>query len=81
MKDGKKSLCGKSKAREVVLLGPCAPLYPAPFFSKGITVIMETLIIDPRTMLTVVEEARGTKKLHQYCGEKVEYIRTRNVKK
>ncbi|MDY9927447.1 Rossmann-like domain-containing protein [Methanosarcina sp.] len=61
----------RGTAREVVLLGPSAPLYPAPFFSRGITAIMGTRIIDPLTMLTVVSEAGGTKKLHQYCGEKV----------
>ncbi|WP_410508495.1 DUF364 domain-containing protein [Methanosarcina hadiensis] len=60
-------------AREVVLLGPTTPLYPAPFFERGITAIMGTRIIDPLTMLTVVSEAGGTKKLHQYCGEKVAF--------
>jgi hypothetical protein len=63
----------RGAAREVVLLGPSAPLYPAPFFSRGITAIMGTRIIDPLTMLTVVSEAGGTKKLHQYCGEKVAF--------
>ncbi len=38
----------RGAAREVVLLGPSAPLYPAPpFFSRGITAIMGTRIIDP----------------------------------
>lgn len=63
----------RGAAREVVLLGPSAPLYPAPFFSRGITAIMGTRIIDPLTMLTVVSEAGGTKKLHKYCGEKVAF--------
>ena len=60
-------------AREIVLLGPSAPLYPAPFFERGITAIMGTRIFDPLIMLTVVSEAGGTKKLHQYCGEKVAF--------
>jgi uncharacterized protein (DUF4213/DUF364 family) len=64
-------LAQKGAAREVILLGPSAPLYPAPFFSRGITAVMGTRIIDPWTMLTVVSEAGGTKKLHQYCGEKI----------
>jgi uncharacterized protein (DUF4213/DUF364 family) len=63
----------RGAAREVVLLGPSAPLYPAPFFERSITAIMGTRIIDPLTMLTVVSEAGGTKKLHQYCGEKVAF--------
>jgi uncharacterized protein (DUF4213/DUF364 family) len=63
----------RGAAREVVLLGPSAPLYPAPFFERSITTIMGTRIIDPLTMLTVVSEAGGTKKLHQYCGEKVAF--------
>lgn len=63
----------RGAAREVVLLGPSAPLYPAPFFSRGITAIMGTRIIDPLTMLTVVSEAGGTKKLHKWCGEKVAF--------
>ncbi|HIH75015.1 MAG TPA: hypothetical protein HA306_07520 [Methanosarcina sp.] len=71
--DGLLSLRGA--AREVVLLGPSAPLYPIPFFERGITAIMGTRIIDPLTMLTVVSEAGGTKKLHQYCGQKIAFKR------
>lgn len=63
----------KEAAREVVLLGPSAPLYPAPFFERGITAVMGTRIFDPLIMLTIVSEAGGTKKLHQYCGEKVAF--------
>lgn len=70
----------RGAAREVVLLGPSAPLYPAPFFKKGITAIMGTRIIDPWTMLTVVSEAGGTKKLHQYCGKKVAFRRSEQKK-
>jgi uncharacterized protein len=64
----------RGAAREVVLLGPSAPLYPEPFFQRGITAVMGTRIFDPMTMLTIVSEAGGTKKLHQYCGEKVAFI-------
>lgn len=63
----------RGAAREVILLGPSTPLYPAPFFDRGITAIMGTRIFDPLTMLTVVSEAGGTKKLHQYCGKKVAF--------
>ncbi len=63
----------RGAAREVVLLGPSAPLYPAPFFESGITAVMGTQIIDPMTMLTIVSEAGGTKKLHKYCGEKIAF--------
>lgn len=66
-------LSSRGAAREVVLLGPSAPLYPVPFFSRGITAIMGTRIIDPLKMLTVISEAGGTKKLHQFCGEKVAF--------
>ena len=65
------SFCGK--AREVVLLGPSTPLYPKPFFEQGITAVMGTKIFDPLRMLTIVSEAGGTKKLHQYCGEKIAF--------
>lgn len=61
------------EAREAILLGPSAPLYPKPFFERGITAVMGTRILDPWTMLTVVSEAGGTKKLHQCCGEKVAF--------
>ncbi|MHC1755901.1 MAG: DUF364 domain-containing protein [Methanosarcina sp.] len=71
----------RGAAREVVLLGPSAPLYPAPFFERGITAVMGTRIIDPWTMLTVVSEAGGTKKLHQYCGEKVALRRSKQKEK
>lgn len=63
-------------AREVVLLGPSSPLYPAPFFERGITAVMGTRIFDPITMLTIVSEAGGTKKLHKHCGEKVAFRRS-----
>lgn len=63
----------RGTAREVILLGPTTPLYPTPFFSRGITAIMGTRILDPLTMLTVVSEAGGTKKLHQFCGEKIAF--------
>jgi uncharacterized protein (DUF4213/DUF364 family) len=60
-------------AREIILLGPSAPLYPKPFFERGVTAVMGTRILDPLTMLTIVSEAGGTKKLHQYCGKKVAF--------
>ncbi len=63
----------RGEAREVILLGPSAPLYPKPFFERGVTAVMGTRILDPWTMLTVVSEAGGTKKLHQYCGKKVAF--------
>ncbi len=68
-------LAQKGEAREVVLLGPSAPLYPETFFKRGITAVMGTRIIEPLTMLTVVSEAGGTKKLHKCCGEKVAFRR------
>ena len=66
-------LACRGAAREVILLGPSAPLYPKPFFERGITAVMGTRIMDSKTMLTVVSEAGGTKKLHQYCGQKVAF--------
>ncbi|HEY3360619.1 MAG TPA: DUF364 domain-containing protein [Methanosarcina sp.] len=63
----------RGTAKEVVLLGPSSPLYPAPFFERGITAIMGTRVVDPLTMLTIVSEAGGTKKLHKYCGEKIAF--------
>ncbi|AKB52675.1 Molybdenum ABC transporter ATP-binding protein [Methanosarcina barkeri str. Wiesmoor] len=63
----------RGAAREVVLLGPSSPLYPAPFFERGITAVMGTQILDPITMLTIVSEAGGTKKIHKCCGEKVAF--------
>lgn len=66
----------RDTAREVILLGPSAPLYPTPFFERGITALMGTRILDPMNMLTIVSEAGGTKKLHKYCGEKVAFRRS-----
>jgi uncharacterized protein (DUF4213/DUF364 family) len=63
----------RGAAREVILLGPSAPLYPEPFFKREITAVMSTRIVDPLKMLTVVSEAGGTKKLHRCCGEKVAF--------
>ena len=71
-----KLLAQKGDAKEVVLLGPSAPLYPEPFFQRGITAVMGTRIFDSPTMLTIVSEAGGTKKLHRYCGEKVAFRKT-----
>lgn len=64
------------KAREVILLGPSTPLYPEPFFERGITAVMGTRIFDPLTMLTIISEAGGTKKLHQCCGKKIAFKRS-----
>ena len=63
----------RGAAREVILLGPSAPLYPGPFFERGITAVMSTQILDSLTMLTVVSEAGGTKKLQTCCGKKVAF--------
>jgi len=63
----------RGKAREIILLGPSTPLYPKPFFEQGVTAVMGTKIFDPFTMLTIVSEAGGTKKLHQYCGKKIAF--------
>lgn len=63
----------RGTAREVILLGPSTPLYPKPFFERGITTLMGTQIFDPLTMLTVVSEAGGTKKLQACCGKKVAF--------
>jgi len=60
----------RGAAKEVVLLGPGTPFYPVPFFSREITAIMGTRIFDPLTMLTVVSEAGGTKKLHQIAEKR-----------
>jgi uncharacterized protein len=63
----------RGAAREVILLGPSAPLYPGPFFERGVTAVMGTRILDPLTMLTIVSEAGGTKKLQKCCGRKVAF--------
>lgn len=63
----------RGAAREVILLGPSAPLYPKPFFERGITAVMGTQILDPLTMLTIVSEAGGTKRLQKCCGKKVAF--------
>ena len=63
----------RGSAREVVLLGPSSPLYPEPFFQRGITAVMGTRIFDPFNMLTIVSEAGGTKKLQRHCGEKIAF--------
>lgn len=75
-----KLLAQKGAAREVILLGPSAPLYPTSFFERGITAVMGTQIFDSLAMLTIVSEAGGTKKLHQYCREKVAFIKTNKTK-
>jgi uncharacterized protein len=63
----------RGAAREIILLGPSASLYPKPFFERGITAVMGTQILDSLTMLTVVSEAGGTKKLQACCGKKVAF--------
>jgi uncharacterized protein (DUF4213/DUF364 family) len=61
----------RGAAREVILLGPSAPLYPEPFFQRGITAVMGTRIFDPLTMLTVVSEAGGTKNCINTAGRRM----------
>lgn len=52
----------RGTAREIILLGPSVPLYPRPFFKRGITALMGTRILDSQIMLTVISEAGDTKK-------------------
>lgn len=63
----------RGAAREAILLGPTTPLYPKSFFERGITAVMGTQMLDPLTMLTIVSEAGGAKKLQTYCGKKVAF--------
>lgn len=69
----------RGAAREIILLGPSAPLYPKPFFEQGVTAVMGTQILDSLTMLTIVSEAGGTKKLQKCCGKKVAF-RIRDIR-
>lgn len=46
-----------TKAREVILAGPTASMWPEPFFKRGVTVVGGIFINDPDKLLQVVSEA------------------------
>jgi uncharacterized protein len=50
-------LAACTKAREIVLAGPTASMWPDPFFKKGVTVMAGIAVNDPDRLLQVVSEA------------------------
>ena len=62
----KNGFCGKGEAREVILLGPGAPLYPEPFFKRGITTVLGTRMdYRPRDHAYSCQRGQGNKKAAQ----------------
>jgi uncharacterized protein len=61
-------------AREIILLGPSAPLYPKPFFERGVTAVMGTRILDPLSKLKNCQNDLNYKSIPLY------YSMGRNVK-
>ncbi len=59
-----------SNARDVVLVGPTASMYPETLFNHGVTVVGGVRITDSDTMLRVVSEAGGTRALLKSCARK-----------
>ena len=51
-----------TKAREVVLLGPSAPLLPDVFRGHGVTLLSGIRVIDGEQMLRIVSEGGGTRR-------------------
>jgi uncharacterized protein (DUF4213/DUF364 family) len=49
-------LAAAGKARKVVIAGPTAPTWPAPFFSRGVHVLAGIQVRDSRKMLQIVSE-------------------------
>ena len=62
------SLC--TSAREVVVAGPTASMYPEPLFSRGVTVLGGITINDGDEMVRLVGEG-GSGYFFDGCAEKV----------
>ena len=52
--DGLLTFC--TKAREIILAGPTASMWPEPFFKRGVTVMAGISINDPDRLLQIVSE-------------------------
>jgi len=67
-------LAASSRARRVVLAGPTAPLWGAPFFSRGVHVLGGIRVLEPGRMLRIVSEG-GSGYFFNDAAEKVSLIR------
>lgn len=59
------------KAREIVVVGPTASVYPEPLFKRGVTVLGGVRITDARKMIRLVGEAGSGYDFFENCAEKI----------
>ncbi len=58
-------------AREVVMLGPSAGVYPPSLFSRGVTAVAPVELIDPEGAMRGIREGGGNTALHRSAREVV----------
>ncbi len=58
---------GSENARAIAVVGPTAGFLPEPLFDRGATIISGMQILEPRNVLNVIREGRGTPHFKQYC--------------
>lgn len=59
------------KAREIVVVGPTASVYPEPLFKRGVTVMGGVRVNDPSRMIPLIGEAGSGYDFFESCAEKM----------
>lgn len=59
------------KAKEIVVVGPTASVYPEPLFRRGVTVMGGVRITDASRMIHLIGEAGSGYDFFENCAEKV----------
>ncbi|NOR64533.1 MAG: Fis family transcriptional regulator, partial [Candidatus Scalindua sp.] len=59
------------KAKEVVVVGPTASIYPEPLFKRGVTVMGGVRITDAVRMIHLIGEAGSGYDFFENCADKV----------
>ena len=59
------------KARDIVVVGPTASVYPEPLFKRGVTVLGGVRITDTSKMIHLIGEAGSGYDFFEQCAEKI----------
>jgi hypothetical protein len=59
-----------SSAREIVVVGPTASMWPAPLFERGVTIIGGVCITNSDLALRIVGEGGAGQALMEHCAER-----------
>ena len=58
-------------ARDIVVVGPTASVYPEPLFKRGVTVLGGVQVTDATKMIHLIGEAGSGYDFFEQCAEKI----------